>query len=90
MDHGRHDIQTTPAAQKEIDRLPRQSRARVEAAIANLADDPRPQGARNLHGTVENTYRVRVGNYRVIYRIYDAELVVLIVRVGDRKDIYRP
>ena len=70
--------------------MPRQIRARVDAAITRLADNPRPHGAIKLHGSEEDTYRIRVGGYRVVYRIYDAELVILIVRIGDRKDIYRP
>jgi mRNA interferase RelE/StbE len=90
MDHGRYDIQITPAAQKELDRLSRPMRNRIDAAIVRLADNPRPQGVRKLQGTEEDTYRIRVGNYRVVYRIYDMELIVLIVRIGDRKDIYRP
>ena len=90
MDHGRYDIQITPAAQKELDRLSRPVRTRIDAAIIRLADNPRPHAVRKLQGTEEDTYRIRVGSYRVVYRIYDTELVVLIVRIGDRKDIYRP
>jgi mRNA interferase RelE/StbE len=88
MDVGRYEVRITPAARKELDRLPQQSRRRIEAAILGLAVEPRPSGCRKLQG-VDDTYRIRVGNYRVIYHVYDAELVVLIVKVGDRKDIYR-
>jgi mRNA interferase RelE/StbE len=88
MSGGAYGLKITPAAQKELDRLPKQQRSRVDSAIAALAIDPRPVGSRKLQG-VENTYRIRVGNYRIIYRIYDDELVVVIIAVGDRKDIYR-
>ena len=88
MDGGRYEVRIAPAARKEIDRLPRQPRERVESAIVALAHNPRPVGSCKLEGT-DDTYRIRVGNYRVVYRVYDTELVVLIVKVGDRKDIYR-
>ena len=88
MDIGRYEVRIAPAAQKELDRLPQKPRQRVERAILGLAVDPRPSGCRKLQG-VDDTYRIRVGDYRVIYCVYDAELVVLIVKVGDRKDVYR-
>jgi len=90
MGQGQYDIQIKPAAQKEINRIPPHNRVRIETAIINLADNPRPHGAKKLQGAEDNTYRIRVGQYRVIYRIYDSELVVLVVKVADRKDIYRP
>lgn len=55
-------------------------------AIADLAQNPRPKGAKKLKG--RDGYRIRVGNYRVIYDIYDVELVVDIIALGHRKDIY--
>jgi mRNA interferase RelE/StbE len=88
MTSGAYEVQIAPAAQKELNRLPTQQRKRVEAAIVALAEIPRPNGCRKLQG-IDDVYRIRVGNYRVIYRIYDNELVVLVVSVGDRKDIYR-
>lgn len=82
------EIRITPAAQREIDRLPNNARTRVETAIENLANDPRPHGCVKMHG-IEDTYRIRVGNYRVMYQVFDRQLAVLIVTVADRKDIYR-
>jgi mRNA interferase RelE/StbE len=87
MDQGRYELRITPAAQKEIDRLPSKQRTRVESAIEELAENPRPFGCLKMQG-IDNTYRIRIGNYRVIYQIHDKELVVLVVAVGDRKDIY--
>ena len=61
---------------------------RLTDAMARLADNPRPVGALKLQGA-EQRYRLRVGDYRIIYEIHDGLLVVLIVDVADRKDIYR-
>jgi mRNA interferase RelE/StbE len=88
MSSGTYEVRITPAAQKELDRLQKSQRERVEFAIVGLSENPRPYGCRKLQA-VENTYRVRVGNYRIVYRIYDNELVVLVISIGDRKDIYR-
>ncbi|MEW5948302.1 MAG: type II toxin-antitoxin system RelE/ParE family toxin [Thermodesulfobacteriota bacterium] len=57
------------------------------AAIQGLSEDPRPSGVKKLTG--RNAWRIRVGNYRVIYEIQDNSLVVLVVSVGHRKEIYR-
>jgi mRNA interferase RelE/StbE len=59
----------------------------IEAADA-LAAEPRPPGVAKLQGD-ENLWRIRVGQYRIVYEIHDDRLIVLVVRVGDRKDIYR-
>lgn len=67
--------------------IPNPHRARIFAAIEALADDPRPDGVRKLQG-VEDIYRIRVGNYRVIYFIDDGELVVEVVRVAHRQGAY--
>ena len=88
MSQGPYDIRITPSARKELDRLPSRPRERIEQAIAELVENPRPLGCVKLQG-VEDTYRIRVGNYRVLYRIFDYELVVLVIAIGDRKDIYR-
>lgn len=57
-------------------------------AIRNLAETPRPQGVKKLSGE-DNLYRIRIRNYRVIYQIQDNVLLILIVAVGHRRDIYR-
>lgn len=79
-------IEIRKSAQKEITALPRRRQAGVVAAIAALADDPRPAGARKLRGA-EDAWRIRVGDYRVIYQIVDEVLIVYIVRVAHRKDV---
>ena len=76
-----------PSAGKEIKALPKQDRRRIVAKITSLSDDPRPPGCEKLSGY--DQYRIRQGNYRILYEIHDFELVVLIVKVGHRRDVYR-
>jgi mRNA interferase RelE/StbE len=81
-------IEWRSSARRELRRLPPRAIARVVDAVAGLADDPRPTGCRKLQGS-ERTFRVRVGQYRVVYEVRDDRLVVLIVRVRHRRDVYR-
>ena len=84
----RYKILIKASAAKEIERLSaRKDRRRVVDRIRRLADDPRPNGCEKLSG--QERYRVRQGNYRIIYSIDDDILTVHVVKVGDRKDIYR-
>ena len=76
-----------PSAVKELEALPRKDRQRVVSRIQGLARTPRPAGCEKLSGS--DRYRVRQGDYRIIYSIEDVELVVLVVRVGHRRDVYR-
>lgn len=82
-----YSLLLTRSAAKELDGVPTKDRHRVVARIAALADDPRPMGAEKLSGA--NKYRVRQGDYRILYEIEDAALVVTVVRVGNRRDVYR-
>ncbi|MCA9858080.1 MAG: type II toxin-antitoxin system RelE/ParE family toxin [Thermomicrobiales bacterium] len=84
----RYTIEFAPHASREFKKLPKAIRADIDAVIKALAENPRPYGYRKLHGW-NDKYRVRVGNYRVVYEIHDGILVVLIFSVGDRADIYR-
>lgn len=81
-------IEFKPSADKALQRLPAAVQRRVVAAIERLSGNPRPAGAIKLEGQ-ERTYRVRVGDYRVIYDIHDDKLIVLVLRVAHRKDAYR-
>ena len=81
-------IDITNSAKRAIRRLDRQTQVRVDAVIRSLADDPRPQGAEKLAGAADE-YRVRLGGWRVLYRIIDAVLVVVVVDVGGRGQIYK-
>ena len=78
-----------PSAAKELEAVdPRKDRQRIVAGIRSLAEDPRPPGCEKLAGE-DDRYRIRVGRYRVIYSVGDGELLVVVVRVGHRKDVYR-
>ena len=77
----------TPAADRAIAALPQNVRRRIAGRITALADDPRPPGAVKLSG--QDAYRIRVGDYRVIYSIEDDRLIVIVIDVGHRREVYR-
>ena len=77
-----------PSAQKELKALPKHVLMQVDARIIALKDDPRPRGVKALKGRHKGFYRIRSGNYRVMYRIDDAAPCVTITKVSDRKDAY--
>ncbi len=72
---------------KSLLALPKKVRHQLSTAIDSLAENPRPTGTKKLAGST-NLYRLRVGSYRIIYKIEDAELIVLLVKIGHRRDIY--
>jgi mRNA interferase RelE/StbE len=74
-------------AQKQILKLDKKIIPVIKTAIASLADNPRPHGYKKLKG--EDAYRIRVGDYRIIYEINDNTIIVTVVSVGHRKDIYK-
>ena len=76
-----------PSAGKEIEALPKQDRRRIIAKITSLSRDPRPPGGEKLSG--HDYYRLRQGNYRILYEIRDLDLIVVVVKVGHRRDVYR-
>jgi len=80
-------IEVTPRARKDLKALSTRERQRVADQIDALKTNPRPQSCEKLKGR-EDFYRIRVGDYRVIYRVEDKVLLILIVRIGDRKEIY--
>jgi mRNA interferase RelE/StbE len=75
------------SAAKELESVPTKDRRRLATKIKALGSNPRPPGCEKLSGL--ERYRVRQGNYRVLYEIQDEVLVVLVVKVGHRKDVYR-
>jgi len=81
-------IEFKPSAAKEFSQLPKNIQKRIAAKVNTLADNPRPRGVEKLEGR-ENRYRIRVGDYRVIYEIHDEVLLVLVVRIGHRREVYR-
>lgn len=81
-------IEFTPRAEKQFKALEKSTQIRLARRINSLANNPRPQGVKKLESE-EDFYRVRVGDYRVVYQIRDKALVVLIVRIGHRSEVYR-
>ena len=79
-------IELRPAAIRALRELDPQVRHRIQGAIALLAKDPRPPGARALQG--RPGLRVRVGDYRVLYTVQDDVLLIVVVRLGHRRDVY--
>jgi len=82
-----YEIQFRKSVNKDLNPIPKRDVQRIVAAIAVLADNPRPPQARKLTGS--ERYRLRCGVYRVLYEIQDDVLVVCVVKVAHRKDVYR-
>jgi len=83
----KYKVQIKRTAQKQIDKLPLSVARRVVSKIRDLSDNPRPPGSRKIVGS-ENTWRIRVGNYRILYTVEDDILLVEVIRVRHRKDSY--
>lgn len=81
-----YTIVLSKKAQKQLDKLPDNIAEPIFEAISLLDNEPRPTGYKKFQG--RDGYRIRIGNYRVIYEIYDTELVIDVVALGHRKDIY--
>ena len=77
-----------PAARRDLKRLPTEVHQRIVAAVSKLEENPRPPGSKKLVGS-ENEWRLRVGDYRVLYAVEDADRQVLIARVAHRREAYR-
>ena len=83
----RYSIEFVPSARKALRKLPLPIRKRIQVAIDELAENPFPPGVKKLHG--EGGYRIRVGDYRVIYDVEHGRLIVLVIRIGHRREVYR-
>lgn len=81
-------IEISATAERQIRNLPRNDQIRVVRSIQTLAADPRPPGCRKLSG-YDDVFRVRIGRYRALYSIEDRRLTVIVLKVGNRKDVYR-
>lgn len=84
---GRYRLEIKKSAVKEIERLPRKDMKAVLERIESLSDNPRPHDCKKL--SAQEKYRVRCGNYRILYSIEDDILIVFVVKVWHRKDVYR-
>ena len=83
-----YSIRFTPRAQRDLCTLDRPVQQRLRRYIDRLGENPFPPGAQKLHAE-EPYYRIRVGDYRVIYQVEAHQLVVIVVKIGHRKDVYR-
>jgi len=82
-----YSLQIKRSAAKELALVPPKDRGRIVARIQALADDPRPVGAEKLSG--QERYRVRQGDYRILYEIEDQVLRIMVVKIGHRREVYR-
>ena len=82
-----YTVEVSALARKQLKRMPKADKKRILDKIASLADNPRPFGYKKLFYYTD-FFRVRVGNYRVIYTIEDKQLIVMVVEVTDRRDAY--
>ena len=80
-------IEIKRSAAKELEQLPPKDRRRVATRIEALASNPRPPGAEKLSG--QDRYRVRQGDFRILYEIFDTLILVVVVKIGNRRDVYR-
>ncbi|OFW08633.1 MAG: hypothetical protein A3G20_01040 [Acidobacteria bacterium RIFCSPLOWO2_12_FULL_59_11] len=83
-----YQVSILPAALRQLAKLPKPVQKRIQEQIDTLTDNPRPHGVKALEGQ-QGLYRLRVGDYRVIYQIEAERLTVLVVRIGHRREIYR-
>ena len=83
----RYELRFKPSVAKDLRDIPRADVRRILARIETLCDDPRPSGSEKL--SAQERYRLRQGNYRILYTVADAEVVVEIVKVGHRREVYR-
>jgi len=83
----KYSIEFTSAALRELRKLPRHAQDQIGPVIDALADNPRPSGVVKMEDAA--TYRVRSGDYRIIYTIEDAALIVLVVKIANRRDAYK-
>jgi len=85
----KYALSMLPAAKKALARLPKDRQRVIDSHILSLADNPRPAGAIPLKGEVRGLWRLRVGDWRILYQIQNRELIVLVVDIGHRSDVYR-
>lgn len=83
-----YEIELAAGVDKQLRRVQKGTRLRLIGAIELLALDPRPPGAKMLRGGERGLWRVRVGDYRIVYTIEDGRLIVLVLRIGHRREVY--
>jgi mRNA interferase RelE/StbE len=81
-----YQIEVTRTAQRDLNSLPKSVFKRADAKIQSLSQDPHPRGAKKLE---DNLFRIRVGDYRIIYQVISKRIVIVIIRVRHRREVYR-
>lgn len=84
----KYEIALSRFALKNLSKIPRREQIRIRIRIDELSQEPRPADVKKIQGD-ENLYRIRAGNYRILYRIFDQKIEILILDVDHRKDIYK-
>lgn len=84
----KYAIELSREALKNIGKIPKRDQIRINDLIEGFSKDPRPVNVKKLQGDL-NLYRIRMGNYRILYRIYDDQIHILIVDIDHRKDVYK-
>jgi mRNA interferase RelE/StbE len=82
----RYTVLILPSAQKQLSKLPNATASRIEDKLLELEQDPRPPGCKKLKG--RDAWRIRIGDYRVIYEINDGRLIVTVIAIGHRREVY--
>ena len=82
-----YKILIKPSAVKELKKIPKNELSKITEKINLLSNDPRPSGCEKL--AAQNAYRIRQGSYRIVYTIEDDQLVILVIKIGHRRDVYR-
>jgi mRNA interferase RelE/StbE len=82
----KYTVLILPSAQKQLSKLPNAIASRIEDKLLELEQDPRPSGCKKLKG--RDAWRVRIGDYRVIYEINDGKLIVTVITIGHRREVY--
>jgi mRNA interferase RelE/StbE len=84
----RYEVKLARRAERSLGTMERREQQRIRAALDLLADNPRPPNCVAMQGE-DSAYRVRVGDYRIVYEVLDAVLLIQVVRVGHRREVYR-
>jgi len=81
-------VKFSKRAEKQFKKLPSQVQQRLRLQIDALSENPHPTGVKKLEGE-DNQYRIRAGNYRIVYAVQEAVLLVILLRIGHRREVYR-
>ncbi len=84
----RYKIEISRSAERQLRKLRREALSRAVRAILALGDDPHPKGSRKLSG-YDDVFRIRVSQYRILYSVSGKKLIIIILKIGQRKDVYR-